>query len=433
MKPSYVVRWLIERGLPRFVLAWHARKRDPFAELINGEAGLADPYPIIEALRGDGGLVRTPLTYTTFSHRNVRAILRDNRFGVQPPMPQDVPKPLRVLHDRIAVPVNPAERPSMLVVDPPLHTKLRRPVASAFTPRAIERLRERVEVVTEELLDAMPAEGSIELVSTFATRLPMIIISDMLGFPHADRERFLAWGDRVTPLLDIAVPLRIYLSAMAASEDLNAYLADHIAKLREEPGEDILSSLVVAGELDMHELQASASLLMGAGFETTVNLIGNAVVALSANPDQRDLAIAEPDRWADVVEETLRFDPPVQTTARRVLTDLEIDGTHLAADKTVVLSLAGANRDPLVFDDPHRFDITRPNAKDHVSFSSGIHACLGATLARMEAEHALRALYGRYPNLRLASEPKRRQLFTLRGYEHVPVELGPARRTAPAV
>ncbi|MFD6454138.1 cytochrome P450, partial [Nocardia sp. NPDC060220] len=225
---------------------------------------------------------------------------------------------------------------------------------------------------------------------------------------------------------------RTYRAAMTAIETMDDYLADHIATLRRAPGEDILSTLVRSGDLSLRELQAGASLLMGAGFETTVNLIGNAVAALSAHPDQLALAQEDPERWPDVVEETLRFDPPVQTTARQTLEDVEIDGVRVRANSTVILSLAGANRDPAVFPDPHRFDIDRRNAKEHLAFSSGVHSCLGASLARMEAVHALRALYTRYPNLRLRGEPVRRNLFTLHGFEHMPVDLGPvARISAP--
>lgn len=187
-----------------------------------------------------------------------------------------------------------------------------------------------------------------------------------------------------------------------------------------------MSTLVSAGELDDYALKATASLLMGAGFETTVNLIGNGVVQLLANPDQLDRLRAEPDLWPNAVEEVLRIDSPVQTTARTALEDLELDGEQLRRGHTVVLSLAGANRDPKVFADPDRFDVTRANAKEHLSFSNGIHVCLGASLARMEGVYALRALFERFPDLALDGTPRRRRLFTLHGYEHMPVRLGRA-------
>ncbi|TCJ99681.1 cytochrome P450 [Nocardia alba] len=433
MSAKYWVRWSAEHGAPRAVLRWQVRRGDPFATLLSGHQGLHDPYPLIDELRGrGGGVIKTPVSLATFDHAQVRAILRDPRFGVRPAIDAELLAPWRKLAERVTVPPNPVEPPSMLVLDPPEHTRMRKPVASAFTPRAIARLRERVEVVTAELLAAMPAHGSVDLITDFAARVPIAIIADMLGFPPADRERFLHWGDKVTPLLDIGTSWRTYRAAMSAIEDMDAYLADHIATLRRAPGEDILSTLVSSGDLSLRELQAGASLLMGAGFETTVNLIGNAVAALSAHPDQLALAQQDHERWPDVVEETLRFDPPVQTTARQTLEDVDLDGVRVRANRTIILSLAGANRDPAVFPDPHRFDIDRRNAKDHVAFSSGVHSCLGASLARMEAVHALRALYTRYPNLRLRGEPVRRNLFTLHGFEHMPVDLGPvARISAP--
>lgn len=430
MLAQYWVRWSAEHGAPRAILRWQVRRGDPFATLLSGRQGLHDPYPLIDELRGSGGMVRTPLSLAAFDHSQVRAILRDPRFGVRPALGNDLPTPWRKLAERVTVPPNPVEPPSMLVINPPHHTSMRKPVASAFTPRAIARLRDRVEVVTAELLEAMPADGSVDLITDFAAKVPIAIIAEMLGFPPADRDRFLEWGDKVTPLLDIGTSWRSYRVAMRAIENMDAFLADHIATLRRAPGEDILSTLVGSGELNLAELQAGASLLMGAGFETTVNLIGNAVAALSAHPDQLALAQDDPQRWPDVVEETLRFDPPVQTTARQALEDVEIEGDRVRADTTVILSLAGANRDPAVFPDPHRFDIDRPNLKEHVAFSSGIHACLGASLARMEAVHALRALYTRFPNLRLHGEPTRRNLFTLHGFEHMPVDLGPVARTS---
>ncbi|MFD3591913.1 cytochrome P450 [Nocardia sp. NPDC058640] len=429
MNAKYWVRWSAEHGAPRMILRRQVRRGDPFATLLNGEQGLHDPYPLIDELRKPGGVIRTSLTYATFDHAHVRAILRDPRFGVRPALGTDLPAPWRKLAERVTVPPNPVEAPSMLVINPPEHTRMRKPVASAFTPRAIARLRDRVEVVTAELLDAMPAHGSVDLITDFAAKVPIAIIAEMLGFPPADRDRFLDWGDKVTPLLDIGTSWKSYRAAMSAIQDMDDFLADHIATLRRAPGEDILSTLVGSGDLSLPELQAGASLLMGAGFETTVNLIGNAVAALSANPDQLTLACDDPQRWPDVVEETLRFDPPVQTTSRQALEDIEIDGVRLRSMSTVILSLAGANRDPAVFPEPHRFDIDRPNVKEHVAFSSGIHACLGASLARMEAVHALRALYTRYPNLRLRGEPVRRNLFTLHGFEHMPVDLGPVART----
>jgi cytochrome P450 len=236
---------------------------------------------------------------------------------------------------------------------------------------------------------------------------------------------FLRWGDDISPLFDLGISWQAHQRAMESSERLHQYLLEHIDRLRAEPGDDILSSLVTAGDLNTDELCASATLLMAAGFETTVSLIGKGITWLLDHPDQLDRLRAEPQLWPNAVEEILRIDPPVQITARTTRTALEIGGTRLREGSTVVLSLAGANRDPAVFTDPARFDITRENAKNHLSFSSGIHVCLGAVLARMEAGHALRALFETFPELRLTDPPTRRPLFTLHGYEHLPAHTGP--------
>lgn len=433
MKPQYWFRWLSQQGLPRLILRTRARRGDTFAQLMGGPAGIADPYPLIEDLRGRGRMVRTPLAWATVDHELCRAILRDNRFGVRTTESFGIPKPLQILADRSPLPPNPVEPPSMLVIDPPQHTAMRKPVASAFTPRAIGRLRDRIESVTAELLDALPSGGSADLVAAYASQVPIAIISEMLGFPDRDRAMFLEWGDRMTPLLDLGIPWRAHRRALVSMEVMNDYLDQHIARLRRDPGEDILSTLVASGELDDYALKATASLLMGAGFETTVNLIGNGVVQLVRHPDQLARLRDEPDLWPNAVEEVLRLDSPVHTTARTAHEDVELGGVRLRKGHTVVLSLAGANRDPKVFTDPTRFDVGRSNAREHLSFSNGIHVCLGAALARMEGTYALRALFERFPDLRLDGAPRRRELFTLHGYSRMPVDLGrraPLRTTA---
>lgn len=430
MKPQYLFRWINYHGVIRAVLDAGIRRGDLFPRLIGSPEGIADPYPLIERLRGEGGIHRLAPAWVTLDHALCREILRDDRFGVGLPSTIRVPEPLRRLGRRFPVPPNPVDPPSMLMVDPPEHTRLRKPVASAFTPRAIGRLRERVVTVTDELLAALPENGRADLVADFAAQVPIAIISEMLGFPDRDRQMFLRWGDDISPLLDFGIPWRTHQRAMRSSEKVNGYLLDHIERLRAEPGDDILSSMVTGGNLSTEELLAGASLLMGAGFETTVNLIGKGIVALLAHPDQLERLRAEPERWPNAVEEILRFDAPVQATGRTALTDMEIGGVRLRKGSMIILSLAGANRDPAVFPEPDRFDIDRENAKDHLAFSSGIHVCLGASLARMEGAHALRALFERFPDLRLAETPRRRRSYILHGYERIPAELG---RHAPVV
>ena len=201
----------------------------------------------------------------------------------------------------------------------------------------------------------------------------------------------------------------------------------HFAHLRAHPGDNILSTLVHAqsaeGKLTQDELTATAMLLLAAGFETTVNLIGNGVALLDAHPEQRERLRAEPGLWPNAVDEILRFDSPVQRTGRIAYRDTEVAGEHVAAGRPVVTLLGGVNRDPEVFDEPQRFDVGRPNAGEHVAFSSGIHYCLGAGLARMEGEVGLRALFDRFPNLALDGAPRRRPTRVLRGYDAMPVRL----------
>ncbi|WP_194815213.1 cytochrome P450 [Nocardia sp. XZ_19_385] len=432
MKPQYWFRWLTMQGMLRMAVRKQARGGDPLAQLLGGAGRPADSFALIDQLRSQGRVARVPVGKFTADHELTRIVLRDNHFGKVPVAGTGgkMAALTAVLARRIPLPANPVEAPSMLVIDPPEHSRMRRPVTSAFTPRATARLRERVEAVTTELLDAFPANGSADLVESFAAQVPSAIITDMLGFPQADRAMFLEWGDHIAPLLDIGLDWRSFRRAFAAQDRMDVYLDTHLQRLRREPGEDILSSLVTSGDLDDRELKATAGLLMAAGFETTVNLIGNCVVRLLENPDQLERLRAEPGLWPNAIEESLRLDAPVQTTARLVLEPFELGDVALREGSLVVVSLAGANRDPAVFEDPHRFDVARENAKDHLSFSSGIHVCLGASLARMEATHAVRALFERFPELRLEGEPKRRETYTLHGYERLPVRLGRAAETS---
>lgn len=210
-----------------------------------------------------------------------------------------------------------------------------------------------------------------------------------------------------------------------ALRQIHHWLANHLVELRRNPGDDLLSQLAVLvdqGEaLDDVELRATALLVIGAGFETTVNLIANGVVQLLENPDQLHLLRADSALWHNAVEEILRYDSPVQATVRVAAEDTEVGGHPVPAGRFVSLMLGGANRDPAVFEDPSRFDVTRPNARDHLAFSAGIHFCLGASLARLEGATALRMLFERFPDLSLEPGAVRRRMRVLRGYNHLPV------------
>ncbi|WP_338040142.1 cytochrome P450 [Nocardia huaxiensis] len=424
LSARYRFRWLFEHGAPRLLLRAQSWRGDPFGKLTGSAEGLANPFPHIEELRRRGKLVPNPIGFSTTDYEVTRTILRDDRWGVFTIHGVQMPDAAHKMIRNAPIPPNPAESPSMLLTDPPEHTRLRRSVQSAFTPYAIARLRTRVESVTKELLDGLAAAETPDLIRGFAAQVPVAIISEMLGFPDASRDEFLEWGDRITALLDIGVSWPQWRDAVESQMGMDGYLDRHIEKLRRDPGEDILSSLVTAGDLSDHELKGTAALLMGAGFETTVNLIGNGVYQLLAHPDQLALLRENPALWSQAIEEILRFDSPVRITARMALSDTEIAGTPLPAGTVVIMSISGANRDPAVFDDPDVFDIERPNAKDHLGFSNGIHVCLGAALARMEGVFALRSLFDAFPDLSIEGPLEHRQLVNLYGFSRMPVRLG---------
>ncbi len=423
-RTSIWVRWATLQGAPRAFLAIQARRGEPLARLLVGPQRGGDPYPLIQQIRARGRLARTPIAWATADHEICRTALRDNRFKVATPANMNLPTPINWLirHTDPQLP-NPAEPPSMLQVDPPDHARYRRPVAHAFTPRAIDKLRTRIIEVTDQLLDRLETAPHPDLIADFAAPLPAEIIAEVLGVPKELRSQMLERGEKGAPLLDIGVSWKTFRRGMKALQEGDREFSDHIERLRVEPGDDIFSHIIREGDLSQRELAATAMLLAGAGFETTVNLIGNAIVLLLQHQDQLEMLRKNPDLWPGAVEEVLRLDAPVQMTSRTTACDLELAGHHLAAHQTIALLLGGANRDPDVFDEPDRFDITRVNAKDHLSFSSGVHACLGASLARMEAAIALRALFERFTDLQLEGTATPRGLATLRGFRHIPATI----------
>ncbi|QLY34321.1 cytochrome P450 [Nocardia huaxiensis] len=424
MSRRYALRYLLEQAPPRYLLRLLAWRGDPFAKLVGSAEGMADPFRYIEEIRAGGPLWKMPFGYVTVDYEVSRHILRSTDWGVAGPDTSQLPQFLKDQIQAAPIPANPVAPPAMILMDPPDHTRMRKSVSAAFTPRAIGRLRERVESVVAELLDAMPSGGSADLITDFASQVPIAIISAMLGFPDESRAQFLHWGEEFTPLLDVGIDWKTWEHAVQATFRMDEYLDAHIERLRAEPGADILSKLITDGDLNNHELKANAILMMAAGFETTVNLIANSIVRLLEHPEQLAKLLADPALWPQAVEELLRMDTPVMNTARVPLCDTELAGVQIPKGTAVVLSLPGANRDPKMFDDPNRFDITRENAREHLSFISGPHVCLGASLARMEATHALRSLFEQFPDLRLEGTPERLQRHTLRGWSKLPVRLG---------
>ncbi|HEX3547706.1 MAG TPA: cytochrome P450 [Mycobacterium sp.] len=429
MRVGLWARWVAMHGVPRAFLAVQARRGDPLARLMANHGSGDDPYPLMEEIRAHGPLVRKRFVWASVDHGVCRDILRDKRFGVTDPTAMELPRPLRALISRTDPGVaNPVERPAMVVVDPPDHTRYRQLVAQSFTPRAIDTLAIRVSDVTTELIDSLADTPHPDLITDFAAQLPVAIIAEILELPADTHPHMLEWGHSGAPLLDVGIPWTTYRRAIdglrAADDDLRGRF--HQARAG-EPGDNPFSRLAADGSLTYREFTANAALLIGAGFETTVNLIGNGIAVLLQHPEQLARLRDDPSLWPNAIEEILRIDSPVQMTARTAGCDVEIAGHHIAAGDMVALLLGGANRDPHVFTDPSRFDITRANARDHLAFASGVHACLGAALARIEGVTALRALFEAFPDLRLTAPPQRRGLVNLHGFTRLPAQLGSRR------
>ncbi|OBG18685.1 cytochrome P450 [Mycobacterium sp. 852002-51057_SCH5723018] len=425
-------RWVAMHGVARAFMKVQARRGDPLARLIAGHGRGIDPYPLMEQIRAGRPLVRAPFTWVSVDHDLCREVLRDKRFGVTAPAAMDLPRPLRALISRTderAV-ANPVEPPAMVVVDPPEHTRYRQLVAQSFTPRAIDRLTDRVTEVTDQLLARLAAIPHPDLIGDFASQLPVAIIGEILDLPADAHPRMLEWGHSGAPLLDIGISWRTYRRAIDSLRGADRELRDRFHQLSAgATGDNPFSRLATHGTLTDHEFTANAALLIGAGFETTVNLIGNGIVLLLRHPEQLARLRDDPELWPSAVEEILRMDSPVQMTARTAHCDVEMGGQRVAAGDMVALLLSGANRDPEVFEDPARFDVARPNSREHLAFASGIHACLGAALARIEGTTALRALFENFPDLELAAPPQPRGLVNLRGFTRLPARLG-SRKTA---
>lgn len=422
------IRWVAMHGVPRRYLGIQARRGDPLAGMLTG---YGDRYALLDQIRAQGPIVRTPFVWVSVDHGICREILRDKRFGVTAPSELSLPRPLQALISWTDPGVaNPVEPPAMVIVDPPDHTRYRQLVARSFTPRAIEQLSSRVGEVAGQLVERLDRTPNPDLILDFAAQLPIAIIGEILDLPADTHPQLLEWGSSGSPLLDIGISWRAYRRANQGLKAVDHELRERFRRLRAgEPGENPFSRLAADGSLTERELTANAALLIGAGFETTVNLIGNGIVLLLQHPEQLVRLRDEPELWPAAVEEILRIESPVQMTSRTPGCDVEIGGQRVAAGETVALLLGGANRDPDVFDAPDDFDIARPNARDHLAFASGVHACLGAALARIEGATALRALFEAFPDLRLTSSPQPRGLVNLHGYARLPAQLGSRRMT----
>jgi len=433
------LHWLAMHGFIRGVSAILVRRGDLQARLIADPTVAADPVPFYDQLQAQGPLVKGRVNYLTADHALAHKLLRSDDFRVVN-MGSNLPAPLRWLERRARDDLlHPLRAPSLLAVEPPDHTRYRKTVSAVFTPKAVAALRDRVEQTAADLLDQLAGQsGVVDIVGRYCSQLPVAIISDILGVPEQDRRRILEFGELAAPSLDIGLPWRQYRSVQEGIAGFNSWLADHLRQLRRAPSDNLMSQLIQTAEsgsaethLDEAELQAIAGLVLAAGFETTVNLLGNGIRMLLDAPQHLDTLRQRPELLPNAVEEILRLDSPVQLTARVALNDVEVAGTQIKRGELVVVYLAAANRDPSVFPDPHNFDIERPNAGRHLAFSGGRHFCLGAALARAEGEVGLRTFFDRFPEVRAAGTGSRRDTRVLRGWSTLPVALGPARSMAP--
>jgi cytochrome P450 len=422
------LRWAMQHGVVRFAAKRAARQGDLHALFMRDDRYRADPFPFYEAVRRRGRLVRGGLVSVTVSYDVVSEVLRSEDWRAGPD--EDVmPRPIRRLAawSRDPRALGPVDPPSMLVVEPPDHSRYRKLVSKVFTARAVEGLRPQIEAVAQELLDELAGKDEVDLVASYAERLPVAVISQILGVPREDHARVLRLGHLAAPSLDVGLSYREFRVVDGAIREFQDWLGDHIDRLRQHPGDDLMSQLVQiedGGErLDQVELKATAGLVLAAGFETTVNLLGSAVALLLAHRDQLELVQKDATLWPGVVDETLRLEGPVQMTGRFATRETTLEGERFGPGTVMVTYLGGANRDPDVFDNPAVFDIRRPNARDHLSFSGGRHFCLGAALARLEGEVGLRALFDRFPDLELLDGAQRRKTRVLRGWQAMPVRL----------
>ena len=394
-------------------------------------ANREDPYPLFDRMREETSVLEAGNNlWFVFGHAETQGLLRarntssNERNSTFFKENVDTDAILQEYADR---------EPIMLFLDPPDHTRLRALVSSAFTPRTVEKLVPRIQELTNSLLDDLEKAGAngetVDLVDALAYPLPIAVICEMLGVPREDEAIFSGWSSTLAQGLDPGM-LRSdeeQRTIMAANDELEEYTRDLIQRRAEDPGDDLLSGLLAVrdgeDQLSEGELINMVLLLLVAGHETTVNLIGNGVVALLRNRDQLEAWQADSELDKSAVDELLRYDSPVQMGMRVLLEPTEIGGRTVPAGEQVLTMLGAANRDPSVFENPHELDLRRENSARNMSFGGGIHHCLGMALARVEGQVAIGGLVRRFPNLQLAGEPVLRNRFVLRGYESIPITI----------
>jgi len=381
----------------------------------------SNPYPFYRALREEDPVHQSPLGFWVCTrYDDAVMILRDPRFGRE--------GMAKRMEARLGLTQDTSRARDMLFQDPPDHTRLRALVSRAFTPRVVEVMRPHIQEIVDGLLDRVEGARAMDVIEDLAYPLPVTVICEMLGVPAADQDIFKTWSTDIARSLDAAV-LPADSDAIPRGRDARLGLADYfrslIATRRKDPKPDLLSALIAAEEegnkLSEGELVSTCMLLLIAGHETTVNLIGNGLLALLQHPDQLRALRDDPGLIQTGVEELLRFDGPVQRTGRMTTAEVEIGDKRIPRDSVVVSVIGAANRDPKQFADPDRLDVSRKDNR-HIAFGFGIHFCLGAPLARLEGQIALGTLLRRMPKLALVSDvPEWRESSTLRGLKSLPV------------
>jgi pimeloyl-[acyl-carrier protein] synthase len=384
-----------------------------------------NPYPIFNRLRSE-----VPVWWSSRSkywivstYADARSILRDLKYEKgfhrlnQGPAIVDLIPQVRTMKK--------TAKNWMLQMDPPDHTRIRSLVNKAFTPKIVNDMRDHIESIATALLDEVQSKGEMELMHEFAFPLPVMVIADMLGVPRADRNKFKRWSDSLVGALNPRRELFKVANAGSAVDELTKYLLPLVEERRKHPKDDLISLLVQAEEagnkLTLDEVLSNCILLLVAGHETTVNLIGNAVLSLLRNQDQLSLLKDQPDLIKPTIDEVLRYESPVQIVRRVASENLELRGHKIKKDDTVIIFLGSANRDPERFENADKFQITRTDNK-HLAFSEGIHHCIGASLAETEAQIASKNLFARMPNLQLKTDKVEYKMpFALRGPKALPV------------
>ncbi|MET9888913.1 cytochrome P450 [Streptomyces sp. NPDC006465] len=391
-------------------------------------AFVADPYPAYEELRARGRVHFYEPTnqWLVPHHADVSALLRDRRlgrtyqhrfthedFGRTAPPPEQ--EPFHVLNDH-----------GMLDLEPPDHTRIRRLVSKAFTPRTVERLKPYVEGLAGELVDRLVEAGGGDLLTDVAEPLPVSVIAEMLGIPESDRAPLRPWSADICGMYELSPSEEVAGKAVRASVEFTEYLRGLIEARRKEPADDLISELIAAHDegdrLTEQEMISTCVLLLNAGHEATVNSTVTGWWTLFRHPGQLAALRADHSLIPTAVEELMRYDTPLQLFERWVLDDIEIDGTTVPRGAEIAMLFGSANRDAEVFAAPETLDLSRAE-NPHISFSAGIHYCIGAPLARLELAASMSALLTRAPALRLAEEPVRKPNFVIRGLESLMVEV----------